>query len=173
MGIELVLITSDNKSLLRQRGQSVQTEARKWDVSVSGSLGEAHRGTGSGNLLDLSRAVADLVREEIGTLRGSPAEVDFLGLHINYKTGATDVLASWRLEATENDLRQYLKPRTKGPETFPTKVSAQQPFSSDTNNKIVGWTEAECLSAVNSIHRSGGRFIPEAVFCLVRALQFQ
>lgn len=174
LGTEIVLVTSDGRTLLRRRGSSVQTEVSKWDVSVSGYVSTKHvsKGMNGRNQLDISETVRSEVENEIDeAVSGNPASLAFLGVHHNTETGANDVLASWPISMTSEELSRLIRGRRRDARVrFKTTVEPPEPFVRDTENLIVDFAAPACLQAVEEIHREGDLFMPEALVCLALAL---
>ena len=70
LGVEIVLVTHDGKTLLRRRGKSVLVGRSEWDVSYSGYCGADD--TLRGGRLDLSLTVQHELQREIGILPADP-----------------------------------------------------------------------------------------------------
>jgi hypothetical protein len=174
LGTEIVLVTSDGKTLLRRRGASVQTETASWDVSVSGyvSPGDLITVPGRQTEVDIARTVVSEVTNEIGVMAGgNPADMIFLGLHNNRESGAIDVLVLWPIGITARELAALIHRRSVGTRVrFRTTLKSREPFVQDTDNLIVDFAPSDCLSAVREIHRQGDKFMPEALLCLAMAL---
>jgi len=166
LGIEIVILTNDGKTLLRQRGSNVMLSKMAWDVSFSGYCGEADR---SDNELDLGLAVQHKLRKEIGILPADPSEIIFTGLHRNKVTGAIDMLGLWKTEATTEELVKFLTkdyPGTK--RVFQTARKAEEPFVWDTKNLIV---EFESIEISKAMKDGNLNLIPEALACIERGLE--
>lgn len=112
LGVEIVLITRDGKTLLRQRGASVLSAPRKWDVSVSGYCGE---GDLAGDAIDLGATAEIKARRKLGHLPGDPREIRFTGLYHDVRSGAMDVLGFWRLDMTAEELVRITTRRAEEP----------------------------------------------------------
>jgi hypothetical protein len=111
LGVEIVLITRDGKTLLRQRGSSVLTAPRNWDVSVSGYCGEVDL---VGSEIDFGMTVENETRRELGLPVGDPREIRFTGLYSNGQSGAMDMLGYWRLEMTSKELVDLVSGNSPG-----------------------------------------------------------
>lgn len=174
LGTEIVLVTSDGKTLLRRRGSNVQTEVSKWDVAVSGyvSTKDISKGIGGRNDLDISETVRAEVENEIDEAAcGNPANLVFLGVHHNSETGANDVLACWPISMTSEELSTLIRGRRRDARVrFRTAVEPPEPFVRDTENLIVDFSSLACIKAVEEIHGEGDLFMPEALVCLALAL---
>lgn len=135
LGVEIVLVTRDGKTLLRRRGRSVLTASGRWDVSVSGYCGDVDR---EGAEIDLGRTVEHEARRELGLLVGDPRDIRFTGLYHNRASSAIDVLGYWRLEMTSDHLIELLTEDSPDAcEVFATDKRAEEPFVWDVANLIV------------------------------------
>jgi hypothetical protein len=170
LGLEVAIITSDGKTLLRRRGASVQTEKGTWDVGISGYVGQTDYDHGRAGRLDLTLTAQRELKHEIGAVDAHPADLTFLGLHLNKITGATDVLASWRIGHTARQLAGLIGSRYPGSaiEFETTKRSIEQ-FVWDTRNVFIDFNPASCIEATKAF---GRQLMPEASICLQLALNY-
>jgi hypothetical protein len=155
LGIEIVLITKDEKTLLRRRGASVLEAPRKWDVSVSGYCGNID--VIDTNFLDFGLTVEHEVKREIGILAGDPREIKFTGIHRNKANGANEILGFWMIEETADSLKRLLAEKP------------EESFVWDATNRLVDFNGPDIARALGENALSN--FVPEALTCLLLALE--
>lgn len=169
LGIEIVILTKDGRTLLRKRGASVLISNKDWDVSYSGYCGEVDRIDGE---IDIGLTAEHEIRKEIGTLSADHREILFTGLHRNTATGSIDVLGVWKTEAKTDDLVGLLTEKYPGTtKVFGTSKRAEEPFVWDAKNLIVNFQADEIAHALKEAKSSVYDLIPEGLVSLVLALE--
>ena len=160
LGVSVVLISKDRKTLLRKRGSSLLTHRNKWGISFSGySLREDLE---NNQLLDIHRTVRAELWEEIAkipTRLANPKAAIITGLHINTKTGAIDILSYLNTDLAAYQIEEYLK------------VHAQEPFVWDSENLIADFSSADIASKLSERGSTINDLLPGAFVCLMRALE--
>jgi len=169
LGIEIVLVTNDGKTLLRRRGQSVATARNEWDVSFSGYCGSGD--FDSTRLQVWLTADNELTNELDDTIPRNPSNIFFTTLHRNTRTGATDLLGYWKVEISSEELAnlltdKYPKKRTT---VFRTTKEAREPFVWYTHNLIVDFDGNKIAAALQKVKFDA--FMPEAKAAIDLALQ--
>ncbi len=171
LGIQVCLVTSDQRVLLRRRGENVLFARDKWDVSASGFCGSGH--IVDGGLLDPSLTVEYEIAMEIGQLMGDPRRIRMLGVFTNSTTGAVDVLAVWQLDSTTEDLMAALAiKKVSENSVFDTEIRALERYVWDSRNLIVPFRASVLRTAFRSCDIYGTDFEPQSLVCLTRALEY-
>jgi hypothetical protein len=117
LGVEIVLITNDAKTLLRRRGKNVATSRYEWDVSFSGYCGNTDL-VGEEQELQMWVTVKNEFLEEIdNNIPGDTNNIYFTTLHRNNITRATDLLGYWKVEISSKELANLLSHKYPGTET--------------------------------------------------------
>jgi hypothetical protein len=170
LGIEIVLITKDGRTLLRKRGSSVLTETIEWDVAYSGYCGDADIIKSQQDKLDIAATITHERNREIGPMPADPREIVITGLHRNTRTGAIDILGYWKTEASTELLVSLLSKKHVGiTRVFKTTEKALEAFVWDTNNLIVDFDWVEIDRALSQTKATIHHLIPEALICLMLA----
>ncbi|MBC7998001.1 MAG: hypothetical protein IAF58_08670 [Leptolyngbya sp.] len=172
LGVQMVLITSDDYILLRRRGIHVLEWSQAWDVSVSGYSGNRVFENGK---FDIGNTVEYELDEEIRKLRGDPREIFFTGLHLSERSGTTVMLGYWKVQATSDELRSYIHKKTNDtPLVFDTNILPKEKFVWDYKNMIVefdGPTIAKALPrAEKTLSKKPYSFVDASMASLVLAL---
>jgi hypothetical protein len=173
LGVEIVIVTKDQRTLLRKRGESVLLARSEWDVSYSGYCGD--KDMLRRRKLDVALTVQRELQREIGVLPADPSEILFTGIHRNTVTGAIDVLGVWPTELRTEKLAKLITDKYPGLGTeFETTERADEDFVWGTKNLIVDFNTHAISQAIKNIGISEGRpahLIPEAFASLVLALK--
>jgi hypothetical protein len=136
LGVEIVLVTSDQKTLLRNRGKDVLTGALEWDISFGGYCGIDD--LLPGRELDPFGTVENELKNEIGTIPADPRKIRLTGLHRNSKSGAVDLLGFWEVQIDSEHLAALLADKYPGStKIFRTTKKAAEQYVWDTKNLIV------------------------------------
>jgi hypothetical protein len=168
LGVQVCLVTSDLRLLLRRRGASVLFAIDRWDVSVSGFAGSADQLAGAH--VDVTRTVESETYREIGHLRADPRAIRLLGVTHNRVTGAYDVLACWKLDADVNDLLSLLiRRRAREGHVFDTEIKAIERYVWDSRNLIVRLDRCDVATAWRECGISEADFEPQSLLCIDRA----
>jgi hypothetical protein len=169
LGIEVVIITSDDKTLLRRRGNSVLTSRTQWDVSFSGYCGE---NAVINDRLKLSSTASYELLNEIGLLISDTSDLVFTGIHRSNLSNAIDVLAYWPLKVTSQQLANLLTEKApKSTEVFLTTKKSSEAFVWDFENLIVDFDLLAIMAALNKANSSIDDLMPEAKASLTLAFQ--
>lgn len=169
LGIEIVILTKDGRTLLRKRGASLLISDLDWDVSYSGYCGETER---IDQELDIGLTVEHELKREIGTLTADHREILFTGLHRNIATGSIDILGVWKTEAKTDELVELLTEKYPGiTKVFGTTKKAEEPFVWDAKNLIVIFQADEITRGLKEARSSVYGLIPEGLVSLVLALE--
>lgn len=173
LGTEIVLITKDNRTLLRKRGASVMLATVEWDVSYSGYCREEDK-LSEGNLDIAHTAERELVYE-IGTIPADNRLITFTGLYRNPTTGAIDMLAFWKTEAeVELIVNLLAKKYPNLKKVFKTTRQTNEQYVWDAQNLIVDFNGPaidKALRDIGSREQKALQLIPEARMALGLALK--
>lgn len=135
LGVQVCLVTSDQRLLLRRRGGNVAFARDRWDVSVSGFCGTVDV---SGERVNLVHTVRNEVERELGAVKADPRQIRLLGIFRNGSTGAFDVLCYWRTDLSSRDLVRLLTEKdTEQRAVFDTGVQALEEYVWDYKNLVV------------------------------------
>ncbi|MBI2817174.1 MAG: hypothetical protein HYX72_09570 [Acidobacteria bacterium] len=174
LGIEMVVITKNQRTLLRRRGKSVNLAAGEWDVSYSGYLREKDKLDENGKLCVGLTANNELICE-IGDLFQDLRNIEFTGFHVNRETGANDMLGFWKTEVNDSELVKLITGKYPGPNIrFGTDERAREQYVWDNENLVVDFDERSICEQLKEIEKSEGKssaLIPEARAALSLALQ--
>jgi transcriptional regulator with XRE-family HTH domain len=121
LGLEALVITSDNKILLRERDITSATGSGEWDVSFSGYARFGRRYFNANSrpeqlpYVDISLAqwAAHEFEREIGIAPGSLESSYCVGLHRNVKSGAMDVMVVCKINLHSETLAESLYIKTQ------------------------------------------------------------
>lgn len=148
LGVEIVLLTSDHKTLLRNRGKDVLTGAQEWDISFGGYCGIDDL-LPDRDELDPFRTVENELKNEIGTILADPRKIRLTGLHRNSKSGAVDLLGFWEVQIDCEHLAALLADKYPGStKIFRTTKKAVEQYVWDTQNLIVDFDAGAIRAAL-------------------------
>ena len=169
LGTEVCLVTSDGFTLLRKRGKNVLTGRYRWDVSISG---HPTPDDVVENRLDVAHTMSRETRNEIGGIDADPRNIVFRGFHRNIVSGDIDILASWSVDNTAEELKSLITKKRPDKRTriFRTTEQPLEKYVWDTDNLLVEFNGPAILKAFQSENLTLGDLLPEAVVCLELAL---
>jgi hypothetical protein len=158
LGIQVVVITSDDKTVLRERRPQASASRPQWGVALGGYCREEDR---VGARLDVERWARRELSEAIGTVRCASDGLVLTGLHRNRATGSLDLLGFWRLGATAADLKRA------------PASSAQGRDDEDRDDLYAEFEWPAICKALSKTHMyaSPDDFAPEALVALLLALK--
>jgi hypothetical protein len=172
LGIEVVLITSDGYTLLRQRGIHVTTGKDEWDVAYSGYCGTPDVNHNDG-MLNPALTVERELHEEIGTLAYDTRRIIFSGVHRNLSNGVIDLLAYWNIDATAGDVRRALtKDEQVSGTVFDTTERAPEAYVCDSRNALLRFN-ADAIRTFLDEGEPERTMMPEALSALDLALTWE
>jgi hypothetical protein len=168
LGIEIVIITKDRRTLLRKRGRNVLMESGSWDVAFSGYIGFDSQ---VGDKIDLGFAIESESRREIGFFPANIEDIVITGLHRNTSSESIDVLGYWRIAATAEQLAELLSENFPGEmKIFETTKRANEPFVWDTSNLIINFNSAIISKTLTQVGVTVQELMPEALASMLLAL---